>query len=709
VSVLPAAYQVPSAASQQGIVTGPDGNVWFTEPAANMIGEVNASTGAIAEFPVPSPAKEPLSITAAPDGNLWFTLDVGSEIGQISPTSHAITEFAIPTPDAAPQSITQGPDGNLWFTEEGGNKIGQMNPATHAITEFPVPSPASGPVGITEGNDLALWFTEVGADKIGRIDPATHTITEFPVPTPFSFPEAITTGSDGSIWFTEFEANKIGRVDSVTDAIEEFPIPTASSSPEGIAAGKDDNIWFTEARNGAIGEVNLPNPITEFTTSGSLPQQITSGPDANLWFTEIGSQSDAYPYPKYSFIGKVVLPNAFRPDLALSGSAPDLVDAGSTVTYTLTVTNNGNDLATGVRLTDQLPANVTFDSATGGVTPNASDTLTFTLGAQGVLEAGDSASVSIVVTAPTSNAMFTDSASVRMDQLDPTPSNNSATLTTSAILAAYDVGVKGQIQSVVDTHGNVGVTFTLTVTAFGSSGASGVTLTVFFSGGVFAGSNGPVQPQPNPDPSGVNFNIGNMAAKQSDTFTVDAFTMVQPESFLLKVTSTVSMDRPDPTPDDNSVPLDTTVSMPSMQGTGCQGQTTVVVLDFGTPVDAAWAENTHNYRLVYLDGSRQRIRLKRAVYDAAAHTVTLTPRHQPNVHHLFRLTVNGDGASPRGPTDAASSLAGGQKDSGDMGGDFTAILSFANLEVTTKKPAFLREYKWVLARQTREVKRLGLD
>src|SRR5438477_1846948 len=59
-------------------------------------------------------------------------------------------------------------------------------------------------------------------------------------------------------------------------------------------------------------------------------------------------------------------------NLALTKSdSPDPVLAGNNITYTLTVTNNGPSDATGVSLSDAIPAGTTFVSATGGGTLTA--------------------------------------------------------------------------------------------------------------------------------------------------------------------------------------------------------------------------------------------------------------------------------------------------------------------------------------------------
>jgi virginiamycin B lyase len=43
-------------------------------------------------------------------------------------TSGAFAEYPIPTATSRPFGITTGPDEALWFTEQSGNKIGKITP-----------------------------------------------------------------------------------------------------------------------------------------------------------------------------------------------------------------------------------------------------------------------------------------------------------------------------------------------------------------------------------------------------------------------------------------------------------------------------------------------------------------------------------------------------------------------------------------------------
>src|SRR5580704_1169270 len=76
----------------------------------------------INEFPTPTNASAPLTVTAGPDGNVWFTEFTGHKVGRITPGG-TVTEFTPPTSFSGPWGITTGPDGNLWFTEFNANNV----------------------------------------------------------------------------------------------------------------------------------------------------------------------------------------------------------------------------------------------------------------------------------------------------------------------------------------------------------------------------------------------------------------------------------------------------------------------------------------------------------------------------------------------------------------------------------------------------------
>ena len=108
--------------------------------------------------------------------------------------------------------------------------------------------------------------------------------------------------------------------------------------------------------------------------------------------------------------------------------SPDPIAVGHNLTYTMTVTNNGPDAATGAVVTDPLPASAAFISASPQcVYTQSSHTVTCSLG---TLANGSTATVSVVVR-PVQGGTITDTASVMGNEMDPDTSNNTATASTT--------------------------------------------------------------------------------------------------------------------------------------------------------------------------------------------------------------------------------------------------------------------------------------
>jgi uncharacterized repeat protein (TIGR01451 family) len=143
------------------------------------------------------------------------------------------------------------------------------------------------------------------------------------------------------------------------------------------------------------------------------------------------SGNEADPTPKDNSLTFTTPVTAATADLKLKAkiAVPNPLTVGSDLTFTFFVTNGGPSGATGVTLTDTLPANVTVVSATGGVTP-VHGVLTFDIG---TLAKGAQASVTMVLS-PTAAGTLTNLASVSGNEADPTPKDNSLTFTTMAKL-----------------------------------------------------------------------------------------------------------------------------------------------------------------------------------------------------------------------------------------------------------------------------------
>jgi uncharacterized repeat protein (TIGR01451 family) len=122
-------------------------------------------------------------------------------------------------------------------------------------------------------------------------------------------------------------------------------------------------------------------------------------------------------------------------------AAPNPVNVGGDLTYTLVVSNSGPDAANGVVVTDNLPSGVTLLSASpsqgscSGTAP-----VTCNIGTLGV---GSNAVVTLVVR-PTQSGALTNTASVSAGIFDPNTANNQKSVQTSVLPSGTVAGGGGE-------------------------------------------------------------------------------------------------------------------------------------------------------------------------------------------------------------------------------------------------------------------------
>ena len=104
----------------------------------------------------------------------------------------------------------------------------------------------------------------------------------------------------------------------------------------------------------------------------------------------------------------------------------------------------------------------------------------------------------------------------------------------------------------------------------------------------------------------------------------------------------------------------------SLQRYGYHWMPTTVVLTFNQALDATTAQDPQDYRIIGPAG--RTIRVKEAVYDPAANTVTLHPARRIDIHYRYKLIV--DGTAPGGLTNTQGQLLDGT-DSGEPGSDYS--------------------------------------
>ena len=154
-----------------------------------------------------------------------------------------------------------------------------------------------------------------------------------------------------------------------------------------------------------------------------------------------------------------------------AADAPDPVQAGANLTYTLTYANNGNADATGVVITDTLPANTTFVSVTAGGGATGS-LVTWNVGA---LAAGASGSVQLVarVASPLNNGTTLSHAAYSIDSAQTAPVAGAAVTTTVQSAPVLSLSLTDAPDPVA-AGANIG--YTLAYANTGNMNATGTTI-----------------------------------------------------------------------------------------------------------------------------------------------------------------------------------------------------------------------------------------
>lgn len=241
-------------------------------------------------------------------------------------------------------------------------------------------------------------------------------------------------------------------------------------------------------------------------------------------------------------------------DLAIVKTGPATVAAAGQITWTLEVSNNGPDDATGVKVEDALPAGVQFVAADAGCT-EAGGTVTCLLGD---LALGESTSRQVTVTVPNALADQTlvNTATVKGEQGELEKENNHSEAKTTVGPAA-DLAITKTGPAKVTAGGDIA--WTLVATNNGPSTATGVTVEDTLPDGVGLTS---AQPSQGTCSGSLSCALGTLAKGASAQIQVVARVPDSLQGKTLTNSAKVGGEQPDPDPGNNSASATTEIVPP---------------------------------------------------------------------------------------------------------------------------------------------------
>ncbi len=196
-----------------------------------------------------------------------------------------------------------------------------------------------------------------------------------------------------------------------------------ASNPDSFSFGQSGNSVTESASTVGAGATDT------FTLVVFAPTNLADGADFSDTASVTSSSTDPNSANNSASVTGLIVNTGPSADLAVSASAPPSANEGDNITYTVTVTNNGPNGATGVSLADTLAANLRFVGATTtqGSFTQSGGAVTFNFG-----DIALGATVTATVTAQAlEDGSLSDSASVSSTSADPISANNSASASTT--------------------------------------------------------------------------------------------------------------------------------------------------------------------------------------------------------------------------------------------------------------------------------------
>ena len=438
------------------------------------------------------------------------------------------------TPTNSTVRTTLTPNADLATTKTGSTNATPGNPVSYTIATVNLgPSPAQA---VTITDSIVPGLTGVTASDNGTYNAATGVVTFPPVAIAngttatrrigFTVPLTATlaisnTARSSSITPDLIPGNNNGtnpNANVTTTIAPRADVATQKTAPANINAGGTLTYTITTTNNGPSAATNvvitdsLIPGLTGVTASGGGTYNPTTGaivfppiasiasgsnqsrtisfvaPPTLTSITNVVSSRSDTPDPNDTNNngsvlappggsgGRVITTIGAQADVVTQKTAPATINAGGTLTYTITTTNNGPSAATNVVITDSLIPGLTGVAVSGGGTYNAA-TGAIVFPAIASLANGSNQSRTISFAAPPNLTSITNVVSSRSDTPDPNDTNNNGSI------AAPPGGSGGRVVTTVGAASADLVTSKLGLTS--ATAGSPVTYTIVTS------NNGP--------------------------------------------------------------------------------------------------------------------------------------------------------------------------------------------------------------------------
>jgi streptogramin lyase len=165
--------------------SGVDGKVWAQNNGFAGIHRLDIASGKIETFEpfkgVPGPHNV-YDVVPDSGNNVYFTDFRQRHIGRIDAKTGAVKLYEIPTPNSAPRRGSMDAQDRLWFGEYRGDRIGMFDTKTEQFREWQVAPKWSAPYDVVTDKNGEAWTGSMLSDQVTRLNPTTGAAINYLLP-----------------------------------------------------------------------------------------------------------------------------------------------------------------------------------------------------------------------------------------------------------------------------------------------------------------------------------------------------------------------------------------------------------------------------------------------------------------------------------------------------------------------------------------------
>ncbi len=408
---------VPVGLAPTGVAVSPDGSQVYVTDSRDGAGSVSviatATDTVIATIPLRT--FSPQVVAFSPDGSTaWVASSSGEPsftgtVSKINTATRAVTNITV---GGTPQGVAVSPDGGKVYVTNRDGRVSVISATTDAvIATIPVQSTPIG-VAVSPGDCDRAYVANSGSATVSVIDTETDAvIATIPVQ---GTPTGVAVSADCStVYVTNYGGKTLSVIDAATNTVLRnipgffspygvTPAPSlvetppadvqiVKTAPETVpqggtisytldvvnhGPGPAADVTVTDVLNDDLTDISVPpdcelagrtvtcpvglldaNEGRSFTITARVPFAVPVDAQIENCGTASSSTPEVTETGKESCTASTVVPDPA--DITVTKAGPDRVLPGDTVTYTITITNDGPDHADDTDVTDVFPGELT--------------------------------------------------------------------------------------------------------------------------------------------------------------------------------------------------------------------------------------------------------------------------------------------------------------------------------------------------------------